>query len=137
MRVLRILVIVIPLAFAATGSREGKAAAFLTPLAPPPHVPQEEDWERQQRGEEPDRRDYQDRSVQRVKNWAWGTIEWVLAQLAAVELTPERIALVLGLVGALVTRNRNKQKTKWAILTGLSYLLLILGGAGIALKLLG
>ena len=57
------------------------------------------------------------------------TADWVKNKLSGFHVTPQRLAIALGLVGILYTRNKNKSKRGWLLISVVSWLL-ALGGLG-------
>jgi len=102
------------------------AAGALPALAQ--HVPTEKELDKNLTGVKADpERGYQQRSVESVQSWTRSAIRWVKELLAAIHLTPARLALIVGLLGTLYTLGKNKRLVRWAVMAGLSYLLVTVG----------
>jgi len=95
-----------------------------------PHVPTEEELDKQISGiKTDDERGYQERSVETVQSWNRRAIAWIKELLASIHLTPARLALILGALGTFYTLGKNKRLVRWAVMAGMSYLLVLVGGA--------
>ncbi len=94
----------------------------------PPHGPTEEELKRQlgQTHEEPDRT-YQVDSVQSFGTKAAQAAAWVRARLSGIHITPARLLVGLGVLGLLISWNKNKKKMEWAVISTASLLLLVFG----------
>ena len=93
-----------------------------------PHVPTERELEKQRTGiKTDDQRGYQQRSVETVQSWNRRAIAWVKELLQAIHLTPARLALILGGLGTFYTLGKNKRLVRWAVMAGISYLLVVVG----------
>jgi hypothetical protein len=77
--------------------------------------------------------DHQRDSVESTRGQALQAAAWVKERLSGFHVTPARLMIGLGLLGVLVSWNRNKRLRHWAVLAGLSWLLLLSGVAAIAL----
>jgi hypothetical protein len=98
------------------------------------HIPTEEELDRRlgrRHGEDDSERGYQRDSVESFGQRSHEAATWVQRQLSGIHVTPARFLLGLGLLGVLITWNKNKRKVQWAVLTGFAYLLVILGAAAI------
>jgi hypothetical protein len=100
-----------------------------------PHVPTEEELKRQlgETREEPDRT-YQADSVESFGLKAAQAASWVRARLSAIHITPARFLVGLGVLGLLFTWNKNKKKVEWAVISGVSLVLVLLGAAAMILR---
>jgi hypothetical protein len=78
-----------------------------------------------------DGRTYQRDSVEGFGGRALRAATWVKERLSGFHVTPARLLAGLGLLGVLVTWNKNKRKQGWAVLAGISWLLLLGGAAAI------
>jgi hypothetical protein len=95
-----------------------------------PHIPTENELKERLHGKQGDSEiDYQKESVRAVGTTFVRGRSWLQQQLAGIHITPTRFILGLGAIGVLYTWNKNKHKVPWAVLSGLSYLLLLLGSA--------
>ena len=95
-----------------------------------PHTPTEKELKKQLSGIKTDADDelgYQQRSVETVQSWTNRTVAWVKDLLAAIHLTPARLALIVGGLGTFYTLGKNKRLVQWAVMAGISYLLVIVG----------
>lgn len=94
----------------------------------PPHVPTDEEADQARTGIRSDEgRGYQQRSVETVQSWLHEALGWMRDLLRRLHLTPARLCLGLGVVGAIWTAGKNKRKVRWAVTAGLSYLLAVVG----------
>jgi len=100
-----------------------------------PHLPTEDQVKRKlgEVKDEPDRT-YQRDSVEGFGQKTVSAAGWVKEKLAALHITPARLMVGLGILGILFTWNKNKKKTHWALVSGVSFLLAIFGAAAIFLK---
>jgi len=76
---------------------------------------------------------HQSDSVESARGGALQAAAWVKERLSGFHVTPARLMIGLGLLGALMSWNKNKRLRRWAILAGLSWLLLLGGLAAIVL----
>lgn len=94
-------------------------------------VPTEEELDRKLQGQpEEVRPSYQRRSVRRFGDRSQRGFSWVKQQLRSLNITPPKVMIVLGLLGVLLTWRKNKRKSNWMLLAGLSYALILAGAAG-------
>ena len=76
-------------------------------------------------------RSYQRDSVESFGGRALRAAAWVKDRLSGFHVTPARLLAGLGLLGVLITWNKNKRKRGWAALAAVSWLLLFGGAAAI------
>jgi len=101
---------------------------------PPPHVPTEEELRLARGGAKKDaEREYQQESVHSFGQSARDAAAWVREKLSGLHITPARLLLGLGILGILITWNKNKKKPQWLVVTLFSYLLIIFGCAAMFL----
>ena len=100
-------------------------------------VPTEAELDRKLQGPPPDSRNYQRRSARSFRGKTGDAASWVKHKLSGFHVTPARLCLALGLVGFLVSRNRNKKThSGWLAVYVASLLMLLGGGAALLMKYL-
>ncbi len=94
------------------------------------HVPTEAELEKSRRKPDPGR-GYQRDSVASFGEKSQSTAQWVKDKLSGIHVTPARFLIGLGLLGILMTWPMNKRKVQWAVISVFSYILALLGAAGL------
>jgi len=105
----------------------------LTALARPAHIPTESELARARRQPDP-AREYQRDSVASFGQKSQSTAQWVKDKLSGIHVSPARLLIGLGLCGILLTWSKNKRMARWLALTALSYLLALIGAAGLLFR---
>lgn len=72
---------------------------------------------------------YQGDSVDNLRSGSQGLWTEVRMFYRGLNMTPPKWMLVVGLLGALYTANKNKRLPKWGAVAALSYLLVLVGAA--------
>jgi hypothetical protein len=92
------------------------------------HVPTETEYQKSRTGIRSDsERQYLQRSIETNQYGFRGILLWIREKIRRIHLTPARLCLGLGILGTFYSAGKNKHIAKWAVLSIVSLLLIIIG----------